>query len=325
VAGKDPQSEANGRISRPILVLIYLVAAATLSTLRMQRNMHFGGASLKRLTAGTAYLPYQYRALIPWIAGALTALGLPLELRGVYMLLEAGAIMALLLAFRWLLSLLLRPERRGRAWGLALLILYPLVVHYLFWLAYPVVYYPYDMPSLAFFAAGLALLHQGRFRLYYPLFGLATLNRETSCFLTVAHLCTADRAGPAGRRLLMHLSAQVIIWASIKAGLWLLYSGNTMNHLGVGGLFENNIALNLNRLADPKAWLALATCFGLLWFPTLLRLGRIRDAFARRALLMLPPLFLGMAVTGNVTELRIYGEGIPALTAAFIAAFFDGE
>ena len=322
---EQPQESARRRGGRRLFYsLFYLASAAALATLRLERNVRFSGASPKRLAAGTAYLPYQYRALVPWMAKTLNLLGPPGGQRAIYYGLEVGAISALLFSFRWYLSLVLSPGRRERAWPLALLLLYPLVMHYLFWVAYPVLYYPYDMPALAFTTVGLALLHQGRLGLYYPLFTLATINRETSCYLTVTQLFTTWRQGIVTKGLTLHMGAQLLIWVVVKWGLWLAYGGNKMNHLGVVALFENNIPRNFQRLADPWAWLALASCFGMLWLPTLLRRRSIQDPFVRRSLLVLPLLFVGMGVTGNVTELRIYGEGIPIMTAAFIAAYFGG-
>ena len=46
-------------------------------------------------------------------------------------------------------------------------------------------YYPYDIPSLTFFAAGIILFMQKKWLWFYPVFILACFNRESACFITL--------------------------------------------------------------------------------------------------------------------------------------------
>ena len=46
-------------------------------------------------------------------------------------------------------------------------------------------YYPYDIPSLTFFALGIILFMQKKWLWFYPVFILACLNRESACFISL--------------------------------------------------------------------------------------------------------------------------------------------
>ena len=160
---------------------ICLIIAIYFTSLRFHFNFTFNEASLKKLVNGTAYLPYQYRVLVPWIIKIITFLT-PADPKNICYIIEIIFTFLLFVAFRYFLSLFFKNSKLHLL--LSLTILYPLLFHYVLWNVYPVYYYPSDILSVLFFTLGLIFLFKQNWYFYYALFIVATFNRETTCFLT---------------------------------------------------------------------------------------------------------------------------------------------
>ena len=80
-------------------------------------------------------------------------------------------------------------------------------------------------PSVLLFTAGLLLISSGDGGGSFPLFVIATLNRETSIFLAVVSLFVLFDQLPR-RTLAGIVGAQLAIWLAIKAALWVVYQQN---------------------------------------------------------------------------------------------------
>jgi hypothetical protein len=167
--------------------------------------------------------------------------------------------------------------------------------------------YPYDPSTLLLSAlALLALLRRHRV-MFYLILVLSALNKETSILLPGLFLLR-ERGALRGSRLAMHLTAQLSIWASIRAALvWRL--GNNP-----GGTVEWH-------LLDHNRWLALDPSFYvrlvLLILPVALMVGyrwRTKPRFLRESLAMLlgPLVGLGLLM-GYVDEFRGYYDAFPTL------------
>jgi hypothetical protein len=122
--------------------------------LRYALNAEFPLATLSEsatsLTAGTGYIPFQFRALIPWIAGALGGSV------AVYRWLDVAAVIGIFYSFRFLLA--------GLFVGRSLLFLPFVMFYFLPWnyllpRGIPILL-PYDLWAVAFMALGLALLRR---------------------------------------------------------------------------------------------------------------------------------------------------------------------
>src|SRR3990172_7183486 len=174
------------------------------------------------LVSGTAYKPFQYRALVGWVVGLFSSAFPGIPLPTWFRLAELFSVFFLLVAYRSYIALFIKDEILASL--LSFFMLYVLFFNYLLYPNYPV-WFPWDMPSVLFFTLGLTLIYRRRWALYYPLFILATFNRETSCFLTVVYLLTAIKKDPAGT-VALHFSAQLLIWVAVKSFLFLLYAGN---------------------------------------------------------------------------------------------------
>ncbi|MBY0430835.1 MAG: hypothetical protein K2Q10_06540, partial [Rhodospirillales bacterium] len=208
-------------MSRLVFLPLWLAMALHFAWTRHHLSVQYAPGTLEALIAGTAATPFQYRALVPWLAAGLARLTEwgpgPL-----FFLLDAVSCLGLLAAlFALTRPLLGDGTARG---GLALLA----------WLALPSLFllnpednfrYPYDLPSIIVFALGLMLLRAGRLWAFLILLVLGTLNRETTLFLIPAFLATHRDRLPRGR-LILHAGLQLAAWAAVKAGLALLYAGN---------------------------------------------------------------------------------------------------
>jgi len=146
---------------------------------------------------------------------------------------------------------------------------------------------------------------------YYPIFIIATFNRETTCFLTIVYLLAAFRIDPLPK-VLVHCVVQLLLWIAVKSALFCLYGGSG------GELFRNAVMNNIGRLSDPHMCVILSSTLGFLWLPAMFYARRIKDHFVKRSLLVVPVFFVGMFCVGELAEIRIYGELIPVVLPAYL-------
>jgi len=313
--GPTPQSPPlPGR--RPAFFLpLALVAAALLELGFLVSTRDYPPATLEALTALGAERPFQYRVLLPalvrlfqWLTGS------ALPLKAVYGILNYLACLGLIIALGRLLSRYLPPPRAALA---ALAVSWPIYwnhFHLNEW------FYPSDVPAMLFFTAGLILILRRRFGLYYPLFLLASLNRETSCFLIPAFGLLLLGRLPLPR-LILHSAAQALIWVLVKTALTLIFHhnpGSAVAHLTLAA----NLALlagllTHSPLRSPQYQLVFA--HGFLWLPIPFLWSRLPGEL-KRLLALVPVFYAAMAVVGNLNEPRIFLELVPVLTVASMAA-----
>jgi hypothetical protein len=302
--------------------LVFLAAAIILSlhTVPYELRVCFpapdhGDDSPEALVAGTASTPYQYRMLVPLFVRLLLNAHLiePASQMAAFAVIQVAFLIALAFVFRRYVSLFIADPVLA---SIAALSIYAVLPFNYFNLPY----YPYDIPSVLFFTAGMLLIYQRAWIWFYPLFVVATLNRETSIFLAVV---TAFVLFDKYSRSLLALliGSQLAIWAAIKGALWMVYQHNRW--MGYG-LYQFQLKVNLATLFDYpiKGVIALAT-WGCLWIAVVIWHQRIGDERLRRTLWTVPVFVAGMFVAGFVIELRIYGEVLPIVLAAFWVVLLD--
>ncbi len=271
-------------------------------------------ASPEKLALGIAATPYQYRALVPWIAGQLTPEPYnPTALKARYWWTELIALVGLGIVFRRFLSLFIAGYGLTSIFALALYAILPFNYRLQD-------YYPYDIPSVLFFCAGLILVYQRRWALFYPLFALATLNRETSIFLTLATVLVWYD-GQRWPRTLALAVTQCAVWLAIKWFLFEVYRGNP----SIGyGLFQSQLKMNAALVIyQPATALTALATWAYLWIPVTLGFGRIVHHKLRRTLLIVPCVVVMMLFVGVINETRIYGELLPVVLAGAAVVFID--
>ena len=256
-------------------LLVALLTSYCCVRVHERATVEFMDNTRATFASGTAPKPFQYRALVPFLADQLRCTwgtGLRASMNGMNTLF----LCVLLFAFR----AYIRPiVGRRPAYGLCFLILVPILFNYC---GLNNLYYPADLASIALFVLGALCMRRGQWPAYYVVFVLATLNRETSCFLTFLLLLTQ---WPRGRKgvVVLHCAAQLAIWIALKAWLAWVFRDNPG-----AAVFENQLrgnwgnALRLLKL-DPTALQYLLT-FGLLWLTGrgLLCLVPVADAVSYR-------------------------------------------
>ena len=176
--------------------------------------------------------------------------------------------------------------------------------------------YPYDLPSLAFFTAGLYYIYTRRF---WPLFAvilIGSFNRETTLFLIGIYVIdcatiTTETLGltPTARlgRFKLGLipwqrvALLSIVWLAIK--LVLLYS---FRHNDASESFLR-IHYNVNQLRI-RLLPALLNICGYTLPLVLIFAGSLRPRRFANYLFILIPWFAVMFCSGVIVETRIYGE-----------------
>jgi hypothetical protein len=293
--------------------------------------------SLPAFEAGTEHTPFQYRALTAWIyAAADHLLRLPPALAAhlpprmnsvdpfVTLLLSFASLVTAVLAVRVALLHLTKGNEAWSRWG-SLLVLPMGYFHYLFEFGHPCctpLQLPYDLPSVAFFAACLALILTDHLFWLYPVFALATLNRESTIFLVIMLWLyrtpgKAPRPHPGyARATYAHMGGLTVLWFALRALLHHVYHpGPPMSSTFHG--FEIHVVDNLGYLLRPYYWTSFLSLFGFTWIFIYAHWREVPNAGIRRMLWIGPVYLAAMYIVGVLSEIRIFGELIPVYAIAF--------
>ena len=185
-------------------------------------------------------------------------------------------------------------------------------------------YYPYDMPALAFFAAGLFFIYQRKFFLLLIVLLVGTFNRETTLFLILIYLLdAASRHEPAltGSRAATFLDLDwrrvpwlraaclTAVWVAIRAYLGHLFKGNDRSE------DYNRVLENVHRLV-PRFIPSIFDLCGYVLPIVYLRRKHLGSQRLAAWFLVVPVWIACMFVMGIITETRVYGELIPLVAVA---------
>ena len=284
--------------------IVCVLAAYFCVRVHERSTVEFMDRTRMAFATGSAEKVVQYRVLVPFLARQMWV-GIGLPLRTAYNGINTLAIMALLLAYRAYLGSFVG---RRASYALCFVIVAPVIFNYC---ALNRLYYPPDFASITFFVVGALCIQHARWRTYYLVFVLATLNRETSCFLTFLLLFT--QWGRVGRRAIaLHCVAQFAIWAVLKAMLAWIFRNNAGPVLAELQLRCTVSCLMRLLSLDPNA-LQYVLVFGLAWV-TIPLVWDDLPPFPKRSLLVTIPFLLGMSIVGNIFEVRIYNELVPIVT-----------
>jgi hypothetical protein len=200
------------------------------------------------LIEGTANRPFVYRALIPAITRTIVAI-IPLELRSEFIAVATSSVKFQKESKRlgWEIEYL--PEYCiALALVYSALLAFPFVLRSLFVSLYetekyitnmvPIAvllglppffhagtHYLYDFPAIMFFTLGLLFLVKRRWLLFYFVYGLGCINKETMVFTSVAFVLLYAKLLPV-RWTSIHLFLQVLIFAIVKGFLTYFYGTN---------------------------------------------------------------------------------------------------
>lgn len=183
--------------------------------------------------------------------------------------------------------------------------------------------YPYDMPSLAFFSAGLYFIYRRKFVALLVTLLVGTFNRETTLFLIGIYVLDAmsvpmaEAASGLRERLDLRrvpwarAALLLAVWLVIKVGLTRHFSGNS-NAENYNRIIENVFRLKLRLLPS-----LLNICAYLLPVVWLFRRRLTPVRFANYVYIF--PVWLAiMFYTGVILETRVYGELSPYVAVCVV-------
>lgn len=311
--GLSSSASDKKRFDRIIFLSVAMLFSVYFTQTRFILNQEYERATFDAILDYSAALPFQCRILVPWVVNGLSSILLPSSAIDspvpLFMIVDLLSVFSLVIVFRWYVSIFFKNYIASAI--LALSILYVLPFNYLL----PRInafLYPSDIPAVVFFCLGLIFLYKQNWLRYYLLFVIATLNRETTCFLTILFLITAvGKTRP--NRIALHCIAQFIIWIAIKILLARIFIDNPGE-----ALFEKHFADNLVFLMNFGNYPYLLSSMGFIWIPTLFLYRLIPDDFVRRSIFIIIPFLLVTIYGANVFELRIFGEMIPVFLMAFL-------
>jgi len=177
-------------------------------------------------------------------------------------------------------------------------------------------FYCYDIPSLAFYVIGLILFLKGSWFLFYLLFILANLNRESACFISISgfllhlNLCNNPKIFLSlNKRLFVHILTQAILWIVIRSSLSWIYQGNP------GVFFEEPHSMNefLSGIWNGNSHWAMEnavwflTLFAGVWLFPIIFFNKLSTQGKRLFIVGLIYL-ISLYFRSNMMETRVYNE-----------------
>ena len=171
--------------------------------------------------------------------------------------------------------------------------------------------YPYDLPGLAFFTAGLYYLYRRKYLGLFLIVLLGTFNRETTLFLIGIYCIDSATVLDSNRNATSRFNLRLIswprlallcfIWVAIKLTLGHIFAGNDAS--------ESVLRISNNfHVLKPRLLPALLNICGYTLPLVVFFRRRIASIRFRNYLWILPLWFAVMFCSGVILETRIYGE-----------------
>ena len=276
---------------------------------------------------------FQKRFLIPIFANFITQ-NTPLSFDHSLKFFTAISTLGLLYYFKKILEILSKTLAT-HYWCLFLLI--PVGWNYMFINS---IYHSYDIPSLFFYCFCLYLFLSKRYFLFYIIFTVATLNRESTCFVTISLAlllskfssdCSFKDVLILNSNLLKHLIAQATLWFLIVLLIgWFVKDspGQSYEVTYSMSVFITNMwngssswpFLNTKTfLGNPRSFL---TIFGCTWVLIPL-LWKYIPRDCKKLLLLIPIYMIPALLYANLMETRVYHELNVVIALAFISGLIQ--
>ncbi len=286
-----------------IILLFYVIASYFTMRIHFLLGREYAPSRLTDLALGKAALPFQFRMLVPYLVRFISILTKS-DIITTYASLEFLFLVGLFIAYRNFLCLFFKRNLAD---------IFPFVLAFVLPFNYGILttmFYPSDFPAIFFFTLALIAMYKEDWQSYYLIYAIATLNRETTCFLTFIYMFVFFRKMSI-TKLSLHLLIQTAMWLGIKQILYQIFRNNP------GGLYENHINANIKMFLEILSFkiyniVNLLLNFGGLW---VLAIPGYKNAppFLKASTLVLIPFIIGMFLVGNLYEMRIYGELLPII------------
>jgi hypothetical protein len=265
-------------------------------------------ADSERVIAFHERLPFQSRILFPAITHFFSLI-LPFAERHIIFYVTFLIVAASCFLFSKLVRAFTN-DGTSLFWGLA--ILYPMAWNYK---EFGMFFYQSDIGAVLLFIAGLLFLQRDKIAWYYATFIFASLNRETSIFLTACYVAIFLTRLPRSK-ITIHVVTQVVIWLIVRVVCSTLFAAN-------GGMpFEWKLDVNWNSalqvLSGSKLYLdRLLFLFGGLHLILPFTWKR-QPPEMRRLLFVLILIVVSLLPVGVFFEARIFNEAMVLMTLAVV-------
>lgn len=178
--------------------------------------------------------------------------------------------------------------------------------------------YPYDLPSVAIFAAGFYFIYTRQFTALFFVVFLGTFNRETTLFLIGIYMLDAASSSESVPQRRFSLAAipwlrfalLTVTWLAIKFALARAFAHNDRS--------EDYLRIQQNLHTHPGTVPALLNLCGYLLPIAIVLHKRIRPVRFGDYIYILPLWFAVMFCTGILVEVRIFGELCPYAAVATV-------
>ena len=176
--------------------------------------------------------------------------------------------------------------------------------------------YPYDMPSLMFFAAGLFYLYRRQFGALLLVVLVGSFNRETTLFLIALYVldsATREDAEPGEQPLSgwRGFDLRQVSWARVAllSVVWIAVRAALQHHFRGNDASESFLRVHDNlQQMRPRLLPALLNLCGYTLPIVLVLRGWLKPQRFRNYLWVIPMWFAVMFCSGVLVETRIYGE-----------------
>jgi len=218
-----------------------------------------------------------------------------------------------------------------------LLLLIPVGWNYMFINS---IYHSYDIPSLFFFCACLYLFLNKRYILFYIIFAVATLNRESTCFITISLFLLFSKFKfnysfqdnlTRNSSLIRHLFSQVVLWFLMVLLISWFVKDSPGKSYEVTFQMREFIAniwhglpswpfLNTEKFfGNPRCFLTL---FGCVWV-VIPFLWKYIPKDCKKLLLLIPIYMIPALLYANLMETRVYHELNVIISLAFASGLIQ--
>lgn len=261
------------------------------------------------------------------------AIPYPINYEVLLQIITIFSIVFLLLSIPHLLNIL----SFGTSKWVSLLILFPLFWNYVVingMIDGAGLYYPYDIPSLTFFSIGVILFYKRKWLLFYPLFILALLNRESSCFISLAGFFLIIPNFNIGSfswykknfTIISHVLIQALLWLSSRIILsWYFRDNPGLFFEEPHSMFDFCMAIFKGQshwaMYNPRWFLTIFVGF---WIFPLLFFKKMNTLECRFLLVGLIYI-ISLLFRSNMMEVRVYNELniiLFAVTVSFISRVY---
>lgn len=313
--------------------LLVIVALVFTKYYFLLTNEYYPPAYAKKIANFEADKVFQKRFLVP-VAANFIFQNTPLCFDKSLKFITALSTFGLLYYFNKLLKIYTK-RISSQFWCILLLI--PVSWNYMFINS---IYHAYDIPTLFFFCACMYLFLSKSYTLFYIIFIIATLNRESTCFVTISltllmfkfdtnfSLVESYKHNSSFAR---HLLTQTIIWLLLTLFIrWLIEEspGNSYETTYSMKVFIANMLngstswpfLNTESFfGNPRCFLTL---FGCLWL-LIPFLWKFIPKDCKKLLLLIPIYMIPALLYANLMETRVYHELNVVIALAVTIGFME--